>query len=239
MRSWSRVAGACYLLVIAGGLFAQVAVRGTLIVPGDPVATVAAIGGNEQLWRWGLLVHLLYLLPAIAVNVIVPDLLVAGGATLARLARSFGLTSVAVEAAGLIWLAGPLVIAGEGPALGAVAEPARQAAAYLAVRMFPTAFGLALALFAGFCAVVGVLVLRSRAVPRAIGVLMVAAGGCYLVLTGCSVLAPVRTAVLQQALLLPCLVAELSLAVWLLLRGVAGAGASERRIGADRARIGA
>jgi hypothetical protein len=126
-RAWSRTAGACYLLVIAGGLFAQVAVRATL----------------------------------------------------------------------------------------------------------------ALALFAGFCAVVGVLVLRSRAVPRAIGALMVVAAACYLVLTACSILVPVRTAVLQPVLLLPCLAAELSLALWLLVRGVDGSGASERRAAADRAKIGA
>jgi hypothetical protein len=226
-------------MVIAGGLFAQVAVRTTLIVPGDPVATVAAVAGHDQLWRWGLLVHLLYLLPAITVNVVVPGLLAAGGATLAALARAFGLTSVAVEAAGLIWLAVPLVIAGEGPALGAVAEPTRPAAAYLAVRLFPIAFGLALALFAGFCAVVGVLVLRTRAVPRAIGALMVVAAACYLLLTACSILAPGQTAVLQQVLLLPCLVAELSLALWLLVRGVDESGASEQRAAADRAKIGA
>jgi hypothetical protein len=238
-RTWSRVAGTCYLLVIVGGLFAQVVVRGALVVPGDPVATADALAAAEQLWRWGLAVHLLYLLPALTVTVVVPQLLARGGAMPALLARSFGLTSVAVEAAGLVCLAVPLVLADEGPALAAVAEPTRQGAAYLAVRLFPMAFGLSLALFAGFCVLVGVLVLRSRAVPRAIGALMVVAGGCYLALTACSILAPAATAALQPALLLPCLVAELALALWLLLRGVAEPGEPVRRSAADGARIGA
>jgi len=45
----ARVAGLSYLLVIAGGLFAAVVVRGSLIVPGDAAATAQAITANESL----------------------------------------------------------------------------------------------------------------------------------------------------------------------------------------------
>ena len=71
----ATVAGLCYLAVIAGGLFAEGMVRGSLVVPGDAAATARAILENETLWRLGLAVHLLYLVPALAVNVIVSGLL--------------------------------------------------------------------------------------------------------------------------------------------------------------------
>jgi len=44
----------------------------------------------------------------------------------------------------------------------------RQALGYLAVRLFATGFGLALVFFAVFCALTGVLILRSRLMPRVI-----------------------------------------------------------------------
>ena len=61
-RGKARIAGALYLTIIAGGLFAQVAVRQPLTVGGDAAATARAIAADEQLWRAGLAVHLGYLL---------------------------------------------------------------------------------------------------------------------------------------------------------------------------------
>ena len=80
----ATVAGLCYLAVIAGGLFAEGMVRQSLIVPGDAAATARAILENETLWRLGLAVHLLYLVPAMAVNVIVSGLFRSIEPTLAR-----------------------------------------------------------------------------------------------------------------------------------------------------------
>lgn len=211
----ARVAGLCYLLVIAGGLFAEVAVRGSLIVPGDPAATVKAIAENETLWRWGLTVHLLYLLPALVVNVLVYELLKSVQATLARLALACALTSVAIEAMSLLQLYVPAAMLQERDTLG---EP-DEALAYLALRLFPAGFAIALILFAGFCGLVGVLILRSRRVPRVIGALMVTAGVAYVVNTLTFMVAPGMQERLVPLILLPIVVGELSLALWFLIKG--------------------
>ncbi|MDG4830601.1 DUF4386 domain-containing protein [Solwaraspora sp. WMMD1047] len=211
----ARIAGLCYLLVIAGGLFAEMAVRGTLVVPGDPAATVEAIAENETLWRWGLAVHLLYLLPALVVNVLVSELFKSVQATLARLALACAVTSVAIEAMSLLQMYVPAAMLRERDALGGPDE----ALAYLAVRLFSAGFGIALVLFAGFCVLVGVLILGSRRVPRIIGWLMVAAGIAYVVNTLTFVVAPGVQERLVPLILLPSLVGELSLALWFLLRG--------------------
>ena len=44
--------------------------------------------------------------------------------------------------------------------------------------------------FAGFCVLIGTLILRSRLIPRVIGALMVVAGGCYVVNTLALILSP-------------------------------------------------
>jgi hypothetical protein len=83
----ARIAGFCYLLVIAGGVFAALFVRGALFAPGDVASTASAITANEALWRWGIAVHLLYLLPGAAVGVILYRLFKPVHATLALLTR--------------------------------------------------------------------------------------------------------------------------------------------------------
>jgi hypothetical protein len=215
----ARVAGLCYLLVIAGGLFAEVFVRESLVVPGDAAATVGAIAADEALWRWGLAVHLLYLVPAIVMNVLICGLFRAVEPTLARLALVLSIASVTVEASSLLQLAVPLAMLEERGALAALDEQ-QQALSYLAVSLFSTGFGFSLLFFAGFCVLVGALIVRSRLVPRLIGLLMVLAGLCYAVNTLALVLSPALAERLVPAILLPPFVGELSLALWLLVKGV-------------------
>jgi hypothetical protein len=90
----ARIAGLGYLLVIAGGLFAEGVVRGSLIMPGDAAATAQAIAADESLWRWGLTVHLLYLGAAAVVDVLLYGLLKPVQATLARLALVLAIIDV-------------------------------------------------------------------------------------------------------------------------------------------------
>jgi hypothetical protein len=215
----ARIAGLGYLVVIAGGLFAEGFVRGSLIVPGDAAATAQAIVADESLWRWGLTVHLLYLLVAVVVDVLLYGLFRSVQATLARLALVLAVVDVTIEAVNLLRLAVPLVMVEEAGALAALGEGQRQAIAYLAVTLFATGFAVALVFFSGFCVLTGVLILRSRIVPRAIGALMIAAGACYLVNSLVFLNAPALSEVLVPWILLPSLVGELSLALWLALRG--------------------
>jgi hypothetical protein len=216
----ARIAGLCYLMVIAGGLYAEAFVRASVLVPGDPAATARAIAASETLWRSGVAVHLLYLVPAIVVNVLICDLFKAVEPTLARLALVFSLAGVIVEAASLVNLYVPLAVIEATGALTALGEGQRQAQSYLAIGLFDTGFGFALLFFAGFCVLIGTLILRSRLIPRVIGALMVVAGGCYVVNTLALILSPALSDRLVPGILLPVGLAELSLALWLAVKGV-------------------
>jgi hypothetical protein len=216
----ARTAGVSYLLVIAGGLFAEVLVRQALIVPGDAAATANGIAAHETLWRSGIAVHLLYLLPAIMINVLISGLFRATEPTLSRLALLFGVSGVTVEAVSLAFLYAPLILFDGSGTLAALGEGERQALAYLATRLFAIGFAFSLVLFAGFCVLIGALILRSRLVPRAIGALMMLAGVCYVVNTLALLVWPALWEAISPAILMPILLAELSLALWLLVKGV-------------------
>ena len=194
-------------------------VRSALIVPGDAAATARAIAENEMLWRLGLATHLLYLVPAMTVNVIVSGLFRSTEPTLARLALVFGSAAVTVEAVALVYLYVPLAIGEHGTALAALEDA--PALIYLATRLFATGFGFSLLLFAGFCALIGALILRSRVVPRVLGAMMILAGVCYIVNTVALTVSPGFFQLINPIVLLPIVVAELSLALWLLVKGIA------------------
>ena len=216
----AKIAGALYWLVIAGGLFAG-AVDGFLYVRGDPAATAQAIASHETLWRWGIGVHLLYLaFPAILMDVLLYRIFKPGQPTVALLALASALTAGAVEGAALLQLCFPLVAAEAQAPLASLGEAERQALVYLAVRYYETGSGFALLFFSGFCAATGVLILRSRLLPRALGLLMLLAGICYFVSSLTTVVAPGLAGLLLPWILLPCFVGEASLATWLLVKGV-------------------
>ena len=218
-RLRARLAGALYLVVIAGGLFAAI-VQGSLTVSGDSAATASAIAAQESLWRWGIGVHLVYLAgAALVMYVLLYRIFQPAQPALALVALAFALVSAAVEGAALLQLYVPLAIGQSRGGLVGMSEQERQAIAYLAIRIYETGFGFALFFFSGFCAATGGLILRSQLVPRLIGVLMVAAGVCYFVSSLATVVAPPLSALLLPWILVPCLVGEASLATWLLVKG--------------------
>lgn len=223
--SKARIAGICYLGVIAGGIFAEAVVRSGIAVSGDAAATMQAIAANEPMWRAGLAVHLLYLMLTVPVGVVLYELLKPAGPTLARLALVFTLMCSTVEAASLVQTTVPLAIIGSQASLAGFAPEQLQALGYLAVRLFSTGFSFAIFLFSGFCLLNGWLILRSRLIARPIGLLMMLAGTGYFLDGLLRILAPQAAGLLFPWLLLPGLVGELSLALWLTVRGVRPAAA--------------
>ncbi len=216
----ARIAGALYWLVIAGGLFAG-AVQGFLTVPGDPAATAHSIADHEALWRWGIGIHLVYLaFPALVMDVLLYRVFKPVHPTLALLALASALTAGAVEGAALLQLYVPVAAGEARAALGALGEGERYALAYLAIRLYEIGCGFALLFFSGFCAAIGALILRSRLLPRAVGVMMVLAGICYFVSSLTTVVAPALAGLLLPWILLPCFFGEAALATWLLVKGI-------------------
>lgn len=216
----ARVAALCYFVVIGGGVFAALFVRDALFVPGDAAATAKAILGNEALWRAGIVVHLLYLLPGAAFNVILYRLFRSAAPTLALVSLAMGLADIAIEGTLLVFLYLPLFVLRDASVFGGLEPALRDGLAYLSVRAFLKGWSFALVLFSGFCAGMGVLIMQSGRAPAAIGVLMVLAGAAYLVSGVVGVLSPPTLNLLLPWILIPSFIGEFSLAMWLAVRGV-------------------
>lgn len=88
---------------------------------------------------------------------------------------------------------------------------------YSALRLQTSGYNIALAFFGCYDLSLGYLVLKASFLPRIIGVFMAIAGLCYVVNSLLSFVAPSLSSIL---LLLPVLLGEGGLTLWLLVVGV-------------------
>lgn len=230
----ARVAGVLYLLTIATGVFAEVFVRGALVVRDDAAATAANILTHEFWYRSGLAADLIMLACYLGVTLLLYVLLKPAGANLSRLAALFSSVGVAVLAANSLNHMAPLLLLGPAPTLGVFDTDQLQALAHLSLRMHARGYNVSGVFFGAYCALLGYLIFRSGFLPRALGVLLAAGGVSYLTHSFALFLSPPFAARLPDVMLLGG-VAELSLALWLLAAGVNAPAWEVRATAAGRA----
>ncbi|PWE17606.1 DUF4386 domain-containing protein [Marinicauda salina] len=218
-QALARTAGVFYLVIIACGLFAELGVRGALLVPGDAAATAARIADAEGLFRLGLLSDAAMIASDIVVAVLFYALLRPAGATLALLAAGFRGIQAAVLAANLLNpVAALILLDAAGPAAG-LGPAARESLALSAMEVHAHGYDLGLIFFGFSCLIVGYLIVKSWILPRIIGGLVIAAGLVYLAGSLTRFLAPSLIEAVAPLYAIA-LVAELSLGLWLVVRGV-------------------
>jgi hypothetical protein len=208
----ARIAGVLYLLVIIAPV--AMAVRSGIIVPGDAAATARNLVVRQSAFRLSVLIDLLGILCYLGVTGLLYFLLRPAGRALAISAMLFSLTGCVVSVIGLVTLAGPLA------ALMPGAHPLPPEIALLPLLWRNFFFQAAMTMFGIYCVLTGLLIWRARFMPRIIGPLMMLSGACYLVYCALALLAPDVASRLFPTILLPGIIGEGALTVWLLWRGV-------------------
>jgi hypothetical protein len=218
-QTYARIGGLLYLIIIVAGGFAELFVRSNLVVPGDATATAQNIMASARLWRGGFAATLVMLVCAVAVLLILYVLLRPVSRNIALLAVFFNLVSISIEGFNdLLHLAAVLILSG-ADYLKAFEPRQLHALALLSLKLFDNGYGISLVFFGFFCICTGYLIFKSTFLPRFLGVLMAIAGLCYLTNSFVLFLAP-RLAHQFFYILMPAGVAELSLTLWLLVKGV-------------------
>jgi hypothetical protein len=195
-------------------------VRARLVVSGDPMATANAISSAQLLWRTGIAGDLLMHVLDLPVIVVLYLLLKPVNESLALLATFINLIQTAILAANKLNLLVPLFLMGEADYLKAFSPAQLQTLSYLAIKAHGYGFGIGLIFFGVACLVRGYLIFQSGYLPRIFGPLMLLAGSSYLINSFASLLSPAVAAALSPAILIPAFVGELSLCLWMIVKGV-------------------
>jgi hypothetical protein len=212
-RPMALGAGIGILLIAALGAFGYVGVVEGLVTDGDPARTAADISGSRGLFAAG--VGALYLAALL-------DVLVAWAllrffepvdGPMARLAAYLRIAYAAAFLVAISQLAGvPGILESGGSAFS---TDQLQAQALGKIETFHDMWFASLVLFGAHLAVLGILVIRSSAAPRLIGLLLVVAGAGYVFDTFYDVLRPETTLTVSSVTFL----GEFLLALWLVTKG--------------------
>jgi len=213
----AHIAGALYVLVVLLGGFAEIAVRQGLVTPDNPGATARAIMTHQGLFRLGFAAEMLTNVIAIPLTLIFYRILAPAGRFWVLLAVLLDLTQNTVNAVNAWTQFAPLTLLSGSPDLAAIPAPELAALARLALKWHDVGFSIGLTFFGFALVIYGVVMFRSGFFPRFLGVLYGLAGACYLLNSSTFFLAP---SLQSPIILLPCLVGEGAVAMWLLVVGV-------------------
>ncbi len=217
---YARIGGLLYLIIIVAGLTGELFIRGPMVVSGDASATARNIVASPLVWRAGIAGDLVMHMCDVGLMLVFYVLLRPVSRNLVLLALVSNVIQSAMLVANKTNLLLPLFLLGDAEYLKAFSLEQRQALAYVSLRTHDYGFGFGLIFFAITCLVLGYLIVRSGYLPKVLGYLMQIAGVCYLLNSFALILHPPLASRLFPAILLPPFVAELSLALWLLVKGV-------------------
>jgi len=219
-KTLGRIAGSLYLVVAVLGGFAELYVRSSVVVAGDAAATADNIRGSATLFRVGFVSDLVqatfFLLTAMALYLLLRDvhelvaraMVVIVSVSVAIICLNLLNQYVALSVANGDEYTTVFGAAGSDALVGLFAD--MHAAGYLIAQMF---FGL-------WLLPLGFLVYRSGYFPKVLGVLL--AIGCFGYLADLFIhfLVPDIAESIAPFVLAPATIGELSLVVWLLVRGL-------------------
>lgn len=241
----ARLSGLLYLVIAVLGMFAPTLLQ-TLVVPGDAATTADNILDSLWLFRGSLVTWIVIVVADITVSITFYLLLEPVSRTLSLVAAALRLVYAAILGAVLVNLYDAfrlLTSAERGAGLDAQQQ---QTMALSSLDTFATGFLLALVFFGVHLLVLGVLLYRSRYVPRALGVLLVAGGAGYIADSLANLFVADYGGLASAVVLAPAAIGELGLAAWLLVKGVKVRRAaatrspfSARRTSADSHMVGA
>ncbi len=151
IKAIARTGGLLYLINIVLGVWAIGYVPGTIIVNGNAAATAHNIITHEQLYRLGLLAHIIILLTNIPLAVIFYELFKVVSRRITLLVVLFTIVGTAIESVNLLNQFASLILLKSKNNLSAFTPEQLHSIIYKFNQLQETGFNLALVFFGFYC----------------------------------------------------------------------------------------
>lgn len=218
-RNPGRVAGFWYLLLVVIGPLRLVYIPNKLFVEGNATATVNNIAAHEWLFRFGMVGDLVCAVILIFLVLAFYRLFKGVDECLAGLVIILGgVMPATIYIVNVVSDTGALMVVRDGGSLSVFDKPQRDALAMLFLRLHDHQNTAAEILWGAWLFPLGILVYRSRFLPRFLGVWLVINGFAYVILSFTGLLLPQyqgKVFLISQ----PALFGELALMLWLVIKG--------------------
>jgi len=219
LKKEARLAGLFYLLVVITGVIGIMVISPQIIVKGDAVATSQNILAKEFLFRIGIINDLISNTVFILLVLALYRLLKQVNKNQAKLMVALVIVQIPVvfimDALNITSL---MILKGELLQTFGLAQRQDLAMLFLQINDYGT---LALEMFWGLWLLpFGLLVYKSRFIPRIFGIFLLIAGIAYMNSSLVSLLFPDYSGIVNLPTLLLVFIGEISITVWLLFKGV-------------------
>lgn len=219
-KNVTRIAGFCYLIVIATGLFSEVFVRQALRVSNDAMATAHNIQANEWLFRWGFVADLVNFVVGIPSVLIIYHFFKKSHRILLQIALAFVIIQTAIIAVNLLNQITPLLLLSNDTYLNTFGQNQLATLSLLSLDIQALGYGIGLVFFGFYCILIGYVIHKTGAIPKPIGVAYAISGVCYLINSFTMFLSKGFANPYFVYLAIPIFIGELSLCLWLLIKGI-------------------
>lgn len=221
-KKLARIAGFCYLVVIATGLFSEVFVRQALRVSTDALATAHNIQTHEILYRWGFVADLINFVVGLPCVVIIYFLFKRVNKLLLQIAVTFVIVQTAIIAVNLLYQISPLLILSNETYLNTFRPDQLATLSLLSLHLQVQGYAIGLVFFGLYCLLVGYVIFTSQMVPKLLGILYIITGLGYLINSFTMFLSKGFINPVFTYVAVPIFIGELSFCLWLLIKGVKG-----------------
>lgn len=213
-RQAALIAGIGLVLMTVLAIFANFGVFSRLNVSGDAATTLSNLIASEGLFRVAIVTFL---------GIVVLDVIVAWGlyyflkpqhAEFSLLATAFRLVYAAIYGAAIFQLFNVATLIGQ---IGT--DPS---AVMLSLNAFQNGWMIALIVFAFHLLTLGYIFIRGKSLPTVIGILLLLAGSAYLIDSTAHILMvnyDQYAGVFQAIVAVPAMLGEMSMMIWLLIKG--------------------
>ena len=216
-----RMAGALYVVVIVTGMFSLVYVPGEIHLTGTAEAVAKSIASNQSLYRLGILSWLINSVAFLLLPLAFYRLFHAVHRQAAILMVAFASMSIPISLIASGNQLDVLSLTGAKPLLQTISGEVRNAMMMQSLSAYGSGMFVAQLFWGLWLLPLGYLIVKSRAVPRVFGVLLLLGGVGYLVQEFGSLLySDFGKMLLSQFVTLPAAAGEIGLGFWLLLRGI-------------------
>ncbi|WP_276965525.1 DUF4386 domain-containing protein [Chryseobacterium sp.] len=219
-KNLARTAGFCYLIVIATGLFSEVFVRQALRVSNDALTTAHNIQTNEMLFRWGFVADLINFVVGIPTILIIYHFFKKSNKIILQIALALVIIQTAIIAVNLLNQITPLLLLSNDTYLNTFQQNQLATLALLSLNIQAQGYGIGLVFFGFYCILIGYVIFKTNAIPKIIGLVYAIAGICYLINNFTMFLSKGFVNPLFIYLAIPIFLGELSLCLWLLIKGI-------------------
>ena len=220
-RRAAVTAGIAMLVMAVCAAFAVGFVNSSLIVKGDSGATTINIFNSSAIFRSGVFSWLVILVSDIIVSWALYSLLKQVDNSLALLSAWFRLLYCAILGVSILNLVYVMLLS-SGDNIAATQSNQLSNQIMLFIDAFNKMWSFGLIIFGLHLLLIGKLVLKSRFIPKILGILLMIAAVSYIIVHSLHVFFPQfeqTTVILENILSFPMALGELAFGIWLLIRG--------------------